>query len=131
MTVSSIVEIYRALSVQIYCTLVPYPYPCVNNSRVFRMTLFSQINSRSPPSSEIDEVSWISSTNRDNDGFEKKLVELSQSTDNGKITQIWSEIKKNRNIERLIHSPGLMRFLYKCIRGKKKYFLIFRNIISH
>ena len=89
------------------------------DSKITRMSLLSHINSRSPPSAEIEEMEWAAETPLETKEslFAQRLVELGEITDKKKGLKKWREIKETKNIEKLVHSPGVMRFLYRCIKG--------------
>ena len=93
------------------------------------MSLLSHINSRSPPSAEIDEMDWSGEAAQEAQTeslFAQQLIELGEIKDKKKGLKKWREIKNTENIEKLIHSPGVMRFLYRCIKGLS-FFYCYEN----
>ena len=70
---------------------------------------------------EVDEV-------QNESVFGIQIAHLTECKDLKELKKLWKEIKTNENIKKLIHSPGVMRFLYKCIRGKFMYFGYIKGI---
>jgi len=82
------------------------------------MSLLSEVNSRSPPSMEIDEC-WGAGGKEsasESGEFVQRLVELGQLTEAADQTRHWESLKEQFDVKRLVHSPVLMRFLHSCVK---------------
>ena len=82
----------------------------------FREKMLKNVKSLSPNSTGIEEIDWFKREEPSNRDANLQVL-FNKMLNEEEYLSAWEIIKQNYDLKKIINSPGIMKFLQRCING--------------